>query len=354
VNLGVKVFSTAQPNQDATDIFPHLVSRLVETGFAIQEETSKARFLVSFNHDAKNYRSFRQGGGLAANAVLIRLEPAAVFPSQYSRRIENLYGRVISPGRLLANDFPLIPWPYYYQKNPLSPVKQNTNLNSIVTENVEIGAFEYAKWRSRPINLVLVASNKVSPVGANNYRLRRKLARALPPNSLSVYGNLWRASLIERIAHRVRVLNFALKSGVLPNLIEIYGDLFRNYTSAIGTVKDKHEIIRQSKFSLVIENDNNYVSEKLIDALLGGSIPIYFGGKFDEIGIPTSAVVSGLTNAQGILNYLETVTDLEVEHSLETAKNWLNSPAFYNHWFGDTVFATISDEIVHYFGKAAN
>jgi hypothetical protein len=347
----VKIFSTAQPDQKSVEVFPGLAKRLIENGFKTQEDASDAVYLVSFNHDEDNYKSFRRSGGVPENAILIRLEPAAVFPSQYLPRVEKLYGKIISPGSLTGDEFPRIPWPYYYHKNPLNPVIHNVDLKSLVSELIEMGIFDYDSWQIRPIYLSLIASNKVSPTATNNYKLRRQLARTLPSRIFSIYGGLWRASLIERLSHRVRVLYFAIKSRFLPSLFEIYGDLFRTYTSAMGSVEDKHEIIRQSKFSLVIENDNHYVSEKLLDALLGGSIPIYFGGKFDDIGIPNDAVVSGLSNTEDIVNFLERVTESEIQHYLESAQSWLNSPAFYHQWFGDTVFATITDEVADYFGK---
>ena len=351
MDRSVKIFSTAQPDQKSVEVFPGLAMRLIENGFKIQEETSDAAYLVTFNHDEENYKSFRRSGGLPENAVLIRLEPAAVFPSQYLPRVEQLYRKIISPGNLIGDEIPRMPWPYYYHKNPLNPVIHDVDLKSLVTELIEMGIFDYAFWQARPIFMSLIASNKVSPSATNNYKLRRQLARTLPSKIFSIYGGLWKASLIERLSHRARVLNFAIRSRFLPNLIEIYGDLFRTYSPAMGTVEDKHEIIRQSKFSLVIENDNHYVSEKLIDALLGGSIPIYFGGKFDDIGIPDDAVVSGLSNTEDVINFFERVTESEIQRYLESAKCWLDSPAFYNHWFGDTVFATIADEVADYFGK---
>ena len=139
---------------------------------------------------------------------------------------------------------------------------------------------------------------------------------------------------------------------MFPNLSEVYGNFFRKYVNSVGPILDKHEVVRKSKFSLIIENDNNYVSEKLIDSFLGGSIPIFFGGDFEKIGIPSKLVFSNFTNARDISEFIAQVSDKDVRAYLEGVVEWLQSDLFLNRWEGDLVFATIADEIAQYFRNA--
>ena len=74
--------------------------------------------------------------------------------------------------------------------------------------------------------------------------------------------------------------------------------------------------MQNSKFSLVIENDDNYISEKLIDALLGGSIPIFIGGDFRRVGIPDASVVSNLFTPEEILNYIKSFKEEDISQRL--------------------------------------
>jgi hypothetical protein len=351
MKLGVKVTGTANPFSKSSEICHPLTAFFVRSGLNFQDDTSKAKFLVSFNHDPIEYRDFRHGGGRLENAVLIRLEPAAVFPSQFLPKIENLYGKIFTPGSVFIDQESSRHWPYYFNLNPLTPNKVHSDLKSIVKSISEEGTFDFNLWKSRSLILSLVASNKVSPIRENNYRLRRRLARTLPSSVLTIYGGLWKGSFLERVKHRVGVLRFAIKSGITPNLVEIYGGLLRNFDTAMGEVSNKHTIIRESKFSLVIENDNSYVSEKLIDALIGGSIPIYIGGDFSLTGIPKGAVVTGLTNAAEILGFIENVSDSDASDFLFCAQHWLQSPAFYLEWFGDSVYEAIAKQIFDYFGS---
>ena len=55
---------------------------------------------------------------------------------------------------------------------------------------------------------------------------------------------------------------------------------------------------------IVIENDDNYVSEKLIDAFLGSSVPIYFGGDLEISRIPSHLVFSNFKNSEEILDFI--------------------------------------------------
>lgn len=349
MNFKVKICGTSQPSLKSRDVCPPLSDRLAEIGYGFEDDPQKADLLINFNHDRLVYDSFQDFKGKRERAALVRLEPAAVFPSQYNSRVENLYGHITTPGNFTAT--PPLAWPYYYNQNPLHPEANSPALEMVVLEALRENLFEFEPWKQRPIKLSLIASNKVSPTSKNNYKLRRKMAHSLPKDVLRVYGGLWNSELSARFRHRAGVFNFALHSHTFPNLIEVYGNLFREYSSAVGIIDDKQRVIRESKFSLVIENDNNYVSEKLIDALIGGSIPIYFGGAYEILGIPSGLVIANLKSNNEIIEYIENISNEEVQEFQNKLKSWLSSPSFYQHWDGDRVFANIADEIDQYFRK---
>jgi hypothetical protein len=129
----------------------------------------------------------------------------------------------------------------------------------------------------------------------------------------------------------------------------LYGNLFQKYPTSRGKIIDKHDVIRNSKFSLVIENNESYVSEKVIDALIGGSIPIYFGGDLQVFGVPSHSVVTGLSSVNEILALIESLSDEEVEERLMQTTRWLNSQEFLQTWFGDNVFDNLANKIAAYF-----
>ena len=347
----VKVCSAAQPHLNSDKVCPPLSEQLSDLGFALEDDVGRSEYLVSLDHDQAQYDAFRSFGGLKENAALIRLEPQAVYPAQHRAMIEDLYGIILTPGSQPLNSSLIVPWPYYYNQNPLKPQRNTLELKIVVSEALQNRIFDFTEWLDRPITLSLIASNKVSAIRANNYKLRRKIAYALPKEKLSVYGGLWNSNFQSRFKHRAGVFRFAIQSKIFPDLLEIYGNFFRKYVTAVGTIPDKHEVIRKSKFSLVIENDNNYVSEKLIDAFLGGSIPIFFGGDFRAIGIPPEMVFSDFSNPQEILDFIDGFSEKAVNEYQDNVVKWLQSDSFLMLWDGDRVFATIADEIAQHFRK---
>jgi hypothetical protein len=49
--------------------------------------------------------------------------------------------------------------------------------------------------------------------------------------------------------------------------------------------------MNQYRFSLIIENSLDYVSEKLFDAIQFGTVPIYVGPQLSEFGIPNEVAI---------------------------------------------------------------
>lgn len=100
----------------------------------------------------------------------------------------------------------------------------------------------------------------------------------------------------------------------------------------------KNELLKEYKFCLCPENDfyPGYVTEKLFDAYIGGSIPIYFGGLPEDGLINKRAFVNFQTNSDTMLQQIisldciETLYDrmfseplLLTEPSLNTAIDFL-------------------------------
>jgi hypothetical protein len=68
-----------------------------------------------------------------------------------------------------------------------------------------------------------------------------------------------------------------------------------NYKNNIGgNVYNKIEFLSSYKFSIAMENSEGqgYVSEKIIDSFMAGTIPIYYGGyMIDEFINPKSYIL---------------------------------------------------------------
>lgn len=323
-----------------------LIRLLNNSGYELTTK-KKAEFLIAIDHNRGIYNKFLANGGSPSRTILIRLEPPTVFPSQYKELIFEKYARVISPGSLdLLNSNPLkYGWPYEYHFNPNFPQDSDPSLSTVLDIPKDEINLLIQKWKDRQILLTMIASNKVSATRSENYSLRRRVALELINPSIEVYGPLWNENLISKIHHRLAVTLFSLRQGVLPDYKSIYGNLFRNYPNAKGSVQNKHSILQQSKFTLVIENSNFTVTEKLFDAIVNGAVPIYVGPDLARIGLPENIAVCCDGEPKTISDILNNLSQERIFNILEAGQEFLRSDQFRKSWVEESVYESIFLEV---------
>ncbi len=341
---------TATSSLDVSAQFMDLVKALSMKDFFFTK-SAPSEFFIAMNHNPRNYADFIRQGGSSKKTVLILLEPFAVCPSQYSSKILNSYALVLAPGNPNFRDSngKFIPWPYESVPNPLRPLGEDFSLKSQVAHHVGNGIFRYENWSRREHLVTMINANKVSPVENENYGVRRKFAHGIPSESLSVYGDLWDSSLLRKALHRLSVLYFSIKSSHFPAISSIYGNLHWKYGSAKGITNDKQALLRSSKFSIVIENDSSYVSEKLIDVLVNGCIPIYFGLLCIEEFIPGNVFIQLPDHPSKLIPKLNNLSDHEVQQFLINIEKFVTSSSFTNSWEKKLVFEQIARTIARHF-----
>ena len=175
----------------------------------------------------------------------------------------------------------------------------------------------------------MVAANKVNPILNANYPLRRRMAKEMRGPELEVFGPLWTDKLSEKIRRRLAVAAANLCYGVVPNPISIYGNLFTKYPSAHGAVTGKHVILQETKFSLVIENSNAYVSENFLDAIINGSIPIHFGPCLSAVGLPSAIAIRAPRNPNELSLIIGKIDWERVESTLFAIREFIHRDLFW-------------------------
>lgn len=327
------------PNKDVPGKASFLIKLLRDAGYKLTSST-QADFLLSIDHNQKAYKSFIKHGGKPSHTFLLRLEPEAVYPAQYKIKIYTMYGRVFSPGRARSvtdNDI-LAKWPYEYHFDPNYPSILDPKL-SMVIEKINISReFGLKEWKKRSIDLSLIASNKVSPISKENYTLRRNLAKELDSFGIQIYGDLWASSILQKIRHRAAVAVFAVKQRTFPNLRSVYGNLLKVYPNAKGPVLDKHKILSDSKFTLIVENSMEIMTEKIFDAFANGAIPIYVGPSLNEFGFPSNTAFQCSGKAEEVIEMVSGFSEVKVNEMRNSAQDFLTSDKFLKHYTEEAVY----------------
>jgi hypothetical protein len=323
----------------------HLLRIFSQADYEIVNKSS-ADLLVAFDHNAKSYRSFIKSGGNPQRAFLVRLEPPAVFPSQYKKRVEELYFKIFTPGWIDSGTGQVnLGWVYRYDEDPVNPGESPTRISDRVGKISADLEVLYEEWSKRTILLSMVTGNKVSPLNEANYKIRRKIACDLGRDLLDVYGVLWKSSLYTKIKHRAGVLKFSLLSGHVPNLWNLYGDLFNKYKYTHGQIENKQTVLENSKFSIISENSNKYISEKLFDALISGTIPLYIGPDLKKSGLPIGIAIQISGTSSEIVEIINTLSEFEIRRLLANGRAFLTSGQFLNRWTEESVYKLIAEEI---------
>jgi len=343
------VTGSAKPLIDSEMQYSELKSELNKLGM-LETNLENCDYLIFFNYNKRSYKKYKKSGKNLKKLVLIRLEPVAVHPMQYKKSIERKFGLIIDPGGIiksnLQSDF--IGWPYKVNLNPSSPKVDDPKFEFALKNAVENNFFDYNNWNKRKNKLVLIAANKVSATSNSNYKLRRLIAKNMSPNEIDIYGGLWNSSIRIKVSHRLAVGLYSIRIGYLPNLTALYGSLFSKYRSTLGESENKHLTIQQYRYSLVIENSSDYCSEKIFDAILNGSIPIYIGPKSNEIFLPHNLFYSSNGSVDEIRMILNSIQRKTPNDMLDSMRSFLQSDNFTENWSSDRVYKKIANKIENF------
>jgi hypothetical protein len=227
--------------------------------------------------------------------VLIINEPRVVIPQHSNRRILGKFDRIVRIGRPDAK--PMVRWAQTWRE-------LNLNLD-------------------RMQKVILINADKWSFIRGQLYWLRAALATT--NNSIDVFGPGWDRGNLARLAHRLFEFIRTLAARERPNLRGI-GFLLAKPLSYKGTVADKVHEMAKYKISLVIENSQELLTEKLFDAWFAGCIPVYVGPDVRKLGLPEDLAVNSeptITSVEGAIKLADAINLSEYHKKL---RSFLNSP----------------------------
>jgi hypothetical protein len=108
---------------------------------------------------------------------------------------------------------------------------------------------------------------------------------------------------------------------------EALGGIFFRPEHPMGMVDEKAEAFRLAPSSIVIENSGDYVSEKLVDAVCAGVVPIYVGPPLERFQIPSDVAVTCPPDPIKIAHTVRSLSGSQTIATLSAGRDWLSGPA---------------------------
>ena len=246
--------------------------------------------------------------------TLIRVEPIVVNPFQYRKATEDHDGKiiVISPNDLKT------PKNLYWQSGYIDFDKLDSFRN--------IAEFGVA----------IINENKYSFVPGSNYKLRKKVIDEFLRNKINIRlaGKNWDQSLVWQAKKQISA---AVSSARFYGKIDYFQAQFplkvhSPWMDYLGRVESAHEFLSQSKFAIVIENDSTYVSEKLLNALIAGCIPLYSGPSLVPYKIPADVAICLQSSPDKFVEAALSTPEFELERVKRVGQDWITSPEAKKRW----------------------
>lgn len=260
--------------------------------------------------------------------ILILWEPSVTKPSNFSKVNLHTFGKIYSPSHLW--DTPSDRTSYF--KWPQGEIE-------IMFEDQEL-------WRKRNSSILLVQSNKYSFVKGEMYSFRRKVAsqESVP---IELYGDGWTRK--DQIAKNIckSFVSYARNRGEVE--FNFPQCMLGGFKKSKGSILNKSEKLREHKFSLIIENSIDYVSEKLFHCLAAGTIPLYIGPELSKFGIPPEVCVQfppDLLQLKEVYNFLTLNEDKLIE--IRRAGESFTCSKLFSQWQGSMVMESLARDICNY------
>lgn len=136
----------------------------------------------------------------------------------------------------------------------------------------------------------------------------------------------------------------------LRNLPPKQADKLTGMHSAFkGPCDDKHDVLSRYKFTIAYENTAypGYVTEKIIDAIVASSVPVYLGAPdiVEQLPAETFIDARAFSSPEAVAAYLEQMTESEASAIIEAGHKFLRSTQgqrYTYEGFGEWIVSLVS------------
>jgi hypothetical protein len=288
-------------------------------------DMARADQVLLFNYDAGFYDQCRRAGLGKQQLVLFAFEPRVVIPEQYGKKIWDQFGKVFTHRDDLVDNQRIFKLRYPMGK-PISD---------------KVPGYKRRKF------LTLINANKYSYVSNQLYSYRRRAIRYFENfPDFDLYGRGWGkgSSAVAPRQLPLKVLAghpFAVARDLLDT---------KPYSSFRGSVDDKYKALEEYRFSLCFENEKNspgYITEKLFDCLIAGTVPVYLGAPNIADYVPSECFIDmrDFRDFSELRQHLLQMPEAEFMKYQSAGQKFLRSGNFKS-WQPESVFKQVAKDLV--------
>lgn len=166
----------------------------------------------------------------------------------------------------------------------------------------------------RDRRVCLVAGHKFSASKHSNYGFRRRILVSDTDKLIDLYGPDWLDPIWLELRRRIFAARLQLSHPKDFSLRELTGNFGKVFTSYKGLMDSRYSLMQRYQLSLVIENQSDYVSEKIWISIARGAVPIYVGPSLDSINSDLANAVFQVDPRQdSIFQVINDASDIEIE-----------------------------------------
>lgn len=319
--LGGKLFDS--PYGVLRDLFARAG---IELATSDRHDLASAEKVLLFNYDRAFHDRCLVAGLQPEQLVLFTFEPPVVMPAHGDAALWARFGCVFVHDDRLVDGVRRFKLRYPQAQAPMT----------------HLPAFEDRRF------LTLINANKYSSEPGELYSARRRAIRWFEAHEpgFDLYGYGWADGGPRLTRHAVRGTRRARR---LWKLLRYARTGRRPYASYRGSVEDKRETLCRYRFSICFENQGNlpgYVTEKVFDCLVCGTIPIYLGAPNITDHVPADCFIDmrRFGSFAKLSQHLHELDAAEVEALRSSGAAFIRSSAF-DAWRPEGVFGAIVDAL---------
>lgn len=207
-------------------------------------------------------------------------------------------------------------------------------------------------YHARAVFCSLIAANKSLPKRNDAVDLYRERIRTIRwferngQNDFVLYGAGWNlsprmAGLLGGIQHRIE----RAANNWIPRPVP-----FRSWQ---GIIARKHDVLLNSRFTIAYENVQGlrgYITEKIVDAMCAGCVPVYWGAANVTDYIPGDCFIDRrqFSSHEALYAFMKGMTEMEYLRYQEAMRAFLSSEKarpFSAEVFADQVVSVIVDDL---------